>query len=58
MQSKLPDIIDGNNDDSNNTDDEADSLRKDRYKQKTKQQRHWSRFIMFFFPVGVYLIFL
>ena len=40
MQSKLPDIIDGNNDDSNNTDDEADSLRKDRYKQKTKQQQH------------------
>ena len=47
MQSKLSDIIECN-DDSNNTDDEANNLRKDRYKQKTKQQKHWSIFIMCF----------
>lgn len=35
MQSKLSDIMECN-DDSNNTDDEANNLRKDRYKQKTK----------------------
>ena len=47
MQNNISDII-NLNDDSNNTDDKADNLRKERYQQKTTQQKHWSNFIMVF----------
>lgn len=51
MLNKLENIIDNIEYNNNNTDEKASELRAERYKQKTKQQKHWSLFIMGFISV-------